>query len=144
VRLDASLPLLEVVATLQPATEKGARPVPADSKSQSSRRTVALGELAVAALREHRQRQRFEHASVGSRWTDQGLVFPGPTGDYLAPATLIRRWNDLLAAAQLPRVPFHATRHTASSLMAAAFVNPKVAAEQLGHASAAMTLDRYT
>lgn len=28
--------------------------------------------------------------------------------------------------------------------MAAALINPKVAAEQLGHASAALTLDRYT
>jgi integrase len=133
-----------VTGTLQPATAKGEAPTIREPKSASSRRTVALGDLAVAALQEHRQRQRFEQAAAGAGWRDLGLVFPGPTGGYLPPATLLRRWGDLLSAAELPRVPFHATRHTASSLMAAALINPKVAAEQLGHASAALTLDRYT
>jgi integrase len=39
---------------------------------------------------------------------------------------------------------FHATRHTAATLMLAAGVNPPVARERLGHATVSITLDRYS
>jgi integrase len=41
-------------------------------------------------------------------------------------------------------VPFHATRHTAATLMLAAGVSPRVARERLGHATVSITLDRYS
>lgn len=98
-----------------------------------------------------------------------GLVFPSPTGDTL---TLDRyRWvfdkavkamrvqtaeqrERELKAGKLddhgqPRTPEfpvitpHALRHTCASLLISTGANIKVVQRQLGHATAAMTLDRY-
>jgi Phage integrase family len=41
-------------------------------------------------------------------------------------------------------MPFHASRHTAATLMLTAGVSPRVASERLGHSTVAMTLDRYS
>ena len=41
-------------------------------------------------------------------------------------------------------MPFHATRHTAATLMVGAVFNPRVMSERPEQATAAMTLDRYS
>lgn len=58
--------------------------------------------------------------------------------DYLA-----RHLQQILAAAELPRIRLYDLRHAAASLALAAGVPPKVIAEQLGHAHTAFTLDVY-
>lgn len=49
----------------------------------------------------------------------------------------------ILEIAHLPRIRLYGLRHTAATLALAAGVPPKVVSEQLGHASAAFTLDTY-
>jgi integrase len=44
----------------------------------------------------------------------------------------------------LPRIRFHALRHTAASLLLAEGVHPKVVQEILGHGTVSMTLDTYS
>ena len=39
---------------------------------------------------------------------------------------------------------FHTLRHTAATLAMAGGVHPKIVQERLGHASVAITLDRYS
>lgn len=46
--------------------------------------------------------------------------------------------------AGLPSIRFHDLRHTAATLMLLQGINPKVVSERLGHASVAITLDRYS
>jgi integrase len=41
-------------------------------------------------------------------------------------------------------IRFHDLRHTAATLMLSQGVHPKVASEMLGHATVAITLDRYS
>jgi integrase len=82
--------------------------------------------------------------AAGDLWRDSGLVFTTAVGGPIAPGTLLRAWHRALSRADLPSMPFHATRHTAASLMVDAGINPRVAQERLGHASVAMTLDRYS
>jgi integrase len=70
------------------------------------------------------------------------------TGGHMRGTNARRRWwSAALTAAGLfpPRHDFklHELRHTAASLAIAAGANPKVLQNQLGHASAALTLDRY-
>jgi integrase len=77
-------------------------------------------------------------------WRDEGWVFATAVGGPVAPGTVLRAWHRILARADLPAMPFHATRHTAASLMVDAGINPRVAQERLGHATVAMTLDRYS
>jgi integrase len=150
VDLDAGL--IDVRYTLQPDLQL------AEPKSTSSRRTVPVAGYVVAALQRHQGRQAEERYLAGNQWREPrldiagekgktltgGLVFPNLFGQPLPPMVLGRGWSRLLDRSGLPRMAFHSARHTAASLMAEAHTHPKVAAERLGHAKSAMTLDRYT
>ena len=46
-----------------------------DTKTERSRRTLAMPELVADALREHRARQAAERLRAGPRWTEHDLVF---------------------------------------------------------------------
>jgi integrase len=73
------------------------------------------------------------------------LVFPGVRGGGALRATVFRRaaFDEAAAAIGLPGLHPHELRHTAASLAIAAGADVKVFQQMLGHASAAMTLDRY-
>jgi integrase len=51
-----------------------------DVKTRTSRRTLALPEMAVQALREHQELQRRERAIAGPLWEEHGLVFASSLG----------------------------------------------------------------
>lgn len=53
-------------------------------------------------------------------------------------------WLTALSEAGLDRLVLHDLRHTAASLMISSGANVKAVQRQLGHSSAAMTLDRYS
>jgi hypothetical protein len=59
-------------------------------------------------------------------------------------ANFVRReFRPALRRAGLPMVRFHDLRHSFSSLLIAEGLAPKLISEQLGHASIAITMDRY-
>ena len=72
------------------------------------------------------------------------LVFPAPEGGVLRNRNARRSWFDAAATAigEAGLTP-HELRHTAASLAVSAGANVKAVQRMLGHASAAMTLDRY-
>lgn len=115
----------------------------ASPKSGKSR-SVALGTIAVAALRDHRKRQAQEQLVVGSEWRDLGLVFSTEYGDFLSPTTLRLALRRVLTRARLPTIRFHDLRHSAATLMLSRGVHPKMASEMLGHSTIAITLDLYS
>ena len=51
-----------------------------DNKTEKSRRTLALPQSAVAALREHRKWQASSRLAAGPLWQDTGLVFTTNVG----------------------------------------------------------------
>src|SRR3954451_24857317 len=72
------------------------------------------------------------------------LAFPSPQGAVLRNRNARSAWFD--AAARVigePGLTPHELRHTAASLAIKAGANGKAVQRMLGHASAAMTLDRY-
>lgn len=74
----------------------------------------------------------------------QSLVFTSPTGAPLRNRNARRDWFDAAAAqAGAPGLTPHELRHTAASLAVSAGANVKAVQRMLGHASAALTLDRY-
>ncbi len=72
-----------------------------------------------------------------------GLVFTGPRGGPLRYTWRARRWLPALEAAELEPMRVHDLRHTAASLMISTGAPIKAVQRQLGHKSAAMTLDKY-
>ncbi|WP_165772518.1 tyrosine-type recombinase/integrase [Tepidiforma thermophila] len=114
-----------------------------EPKTASSRRAVALGELARSALRAHRQRQLEERPRAGPAWHDLDLVFCREDGYYLNPKAPLDWLERTLARAGLRKVRFHDLRHTAATLAIASGVDVRTTGALLGHVSAKMTLDTY-
>ncbi len=113
-------------------------------KTKRSRRSVALPEVAVSALRRHRVRQMEERLLAGSRWQDTGMVFTSTIGTLLEPRGVSRRFHSALEKAGLPRKRFHDLRHTCASLLLVQGVHPRVVMQILGHSQIAVTMDTYS
>jgi integrase len=108
-------------------------------------RSIVLTRQAVEALRSHRKRQNAERLRSGTLWEDNGLIFASATGTPLKQDTVRRcSFKPLLKRAGLESVRFHDLRHTCATLLLSRGVHPKFVQELLGHASIAMTLDRYS
>lgn len=72
-----------------------------------------------------------------------GLIF-GRTAETPFDASAVQaRADTAWEKAELERITLHEARHTFASLMIAAGVNLKVLSTLMGHASVAITLDRY-
>lgn len=74
-----------------------------------------------------------------------GLVFTSEVGTIINPTNLRKRFfASLLKRARVPRIRFHALRHTCAMLLFGRNVHPKYAQELLGHYNAGITLDTYS
>jgi integrase len=104
-----------------------------EPKTDRARRTLSLSRRAVDALAEHRVRA-----------ASAVLVFTKADGKPLEPSWVSRTFSDALVAAGLPRLVFHASRHTAASLMLdSSGGDLRLVMSALGHSTIATTVDRY-
>jgi integrase len=99
-----------------------------------NRRRVPISRVLGRELRAHLVR-------TGRRDTD--LVFGESATSPFRPSDLIARAGKAREAAGLKRITLHECRHTYASLMIAAGVNAKALSTYMGHASIAITYDRY-
>jgi integrase len=113
-------------------------------KSARSRRTIALPQVAVVALRAHRVRQLEARLAAGGRWQEHGLIFTSAVGTALEPRNLHRSFKALLRTAGLPNIRIHDLRHSCATLLLAQGVNPRVVMETLGHSQVSLTLNTYS
>ena len=113
-------------------------------KTTRARRSLKLSPDAVAALRSQRALQAADRLVLGCDYAEYGLIFATPLGTPLDPSNVRKRLKESLARAELPdSYTFHSLRHSAATMMLAAGIDARVAADRLGHHSAAFTLDRY-
>ncbi|HEY7815167.1 MAG TPA: AAA family ATPase, partial [Nakamurella sp.] len=97
------------------------------------RRSVPLPRFIVKELTKHL-----------AKLTADDLVFTSANGGVLRNRNARRDWfNPAAGAIAEPGLTPHELRHTAASLAVSAGANVKAVQRMLGHASAAMTLDRY-
>ena len=114
------------------------------TKTHRSRRVLVLPGVALQALAEHQERQRFERSGAGPKWQESGHVFTMPTGGPIDPDYLRRCLKRLLKVASLPDIRFHNLRHSAASLLLAEGVPMRVIMETLGHSQISITSDLYS
>jgi integrase len=116
---------------------------------QFTRRIEVQNWLDSVAARSRREpaipRSLIDELSVALVGRDRGdLQFTSPKGGVLRNRNARGLWFDKAAAAiGEPGLAPHELRHTAASLAISAGANVKAVQRMLGHASAAMTLDRY-
>lgn len=115
-----------------------------EAKTDRGRRTIALDDTTIAALREHRRAQTEERQLMGTAYEDTDLVFCREDGTPMWPRSLTRAFARIVAAAGLPQIRLHDLRHTHATLALQAGVHPKVVQERLGHATISITLDVYS
>jgi integrase len=111
-----------------------------DTKTPKSRRTLALPQAAVRALREHRKRQAEDRLAAGSQWRDHGLVFASAIGTPLDAANVRREFRKITESGGLGKgwAPLD-LRHTFVSLMSADGVPVEEIARLAGHNRTATT-----
>jgi integrase len=115
-----------------------------ETKTDGSRRTIALPDSVVRSLRAHRARQAQDRLAAGMSWKDQDLVFTNRSGRPIEPILLHRDYKALLKNAGLPAtLRFHDLRHSAASLLLAQGVHPRAIMELLGHSSITVTMNVY-
>lgn len=105
------------------------------SKTAAGRRTLPLIPEAKRVLRQHRL-----ETIVSSI---DGYVFCRPDGKPIDERRIGERWAQLLDQAGVEHRRFHATRHTAATLLLEAGVPLEVVSAILGHANLAITADTY-
>ena len=111
-----------------------------DTKTEKSRRTLALPEMAVTALWAHRTRQAGDQAAAGLTWSDRDLVFPTRTGAPLDAANVRREFKAACKAANIganwtPRE----LRHSFVSLISSSGVPVEEIARLAGHSNTRTT-----
>lgn len=108
-------------------------------------RPVTLTREAIDAFRSHRKAQNEVRLKLGTLWEDNGLIFASETGKPLTRDFVDRRsFKPLLKRAGLPEKRLHDLRHTCATLLLSQGVHPTLVQQLLGHASIAMTLNRYS
>ena len=80
---------------------------------------------------------------AGKAWTENNLVFTNPLGDFLPARTVYNRFKRVVAEIGAPSTRFHDLRHTYAVSAIIGGDDIKTVQENLGHATAAFTLDVY-
>ena len=124
------------------------KPTLEDPKTERSRRTLSLPVRAVSALRDRQKAQRLQRLASG-KWSphfDKGydFVFADPDGYPIERTQITRAFQRHLAAAGLPRVSFHSTRHTAVDWMTELGMTMREVADVVGHSRPSLTADVYS
>jgi integrase len=114
----------------------------AETKRARSRRVIKLQDWVLELLKALQARALRQSNCHFPDAAD--LIFTTPAGRPIHSDKLAQRFKEILRHRGLPAIRLYALRHTAATLALSAGVPPKVVAEQLGHASAAFTLDIYS
>ena len=115
-----------------------------DTKTQRSRRTLALPQRCVEALRQHHVLQARDRLRAGELWRDHGLVFTSRIGTPLTANNVIRAFRIITKKAGLGEdwVP-REMRHTFVSVLSANGVPVESIALLAGHDRSATTESVY-
>ena len=90
-----------------------------------------------------KQKQEFMRKEAGELWEESGMVFTNPTGGYLSSRTVYDCFKRLVRKIGAPNARVHDLRHTYAVACIESGVDIKTLQENLGHATAAFTMDVY-
>ncbi|MEX2451678.1 MAG: site-specific integrase [Rhodospirillales bacterium] len=114
------------------------------TKTAAGRRTVSLPQFVVDALRAHRLEQKKLQMALGAgKLPKDSPVFGDHEGNWILPSAISDRWREAVVNRGLPKVTFHALRHSHASALIAAGLDVISVSRRLGHASPSLTLSVY-
>jgi integrase len=135
---------LDGATTSRVAWRRRRGPAPSVQGAQDGRRNIALPAWLVSELRSHWRRRQEARLAVGmGKGSPDDFVFCTVEGGPRKPNSIIREWSRLVSAKKLPKVSFHALRHTHVSQLISSAMNILTISRRIGHASPAITLSVY-
>ena len=127
---------------LQREKKKNGQYLLAPTKNGKSR-TITPAPWVMKLLRTQRARQAEQQLSAGPMWEDSGLVFTNDLGHHLAIHTVYKDFKQIVASIGRPDARFHDLRHSYAVAAIRSGDDIKTVQGNLGHATAAFTLDVY-
>lgn len=107
-------------------------------------RTVTVAPSVMQILRQQRRTQLEQRMAAGPAWENQfDLVFTNDFGHPVSRRTVYKHIKNILAGIGLPNCYFHTLRHTFATLSLQNGDDVLTVKENLGHHSAAFTLNTY-
>lgn len=114
------------------------------SPKSGKARTITAAPLVLRTLRALKRRQSEMQLKAGPLWSNpHGLIFTNEVGTPLEQRNVDYQFRRIVSLAGLEGVRFHDTRHTYAVNAIRAGDDIKTVQGNLGHATAAFTLDRY-
>jgi integrase len=112
-------------------------------KTRHGRRRVSLPSYIVTELRAHWTEQQKQRLALGFGRDPEALVFGRADGSPLIPNSVTTEWRRVVQALKLPKVSFHALRHTHASQLIASGMDVLSISRRIGHSSPSITLNVY-
>ena len=106
-------------------------------------RTIVMAPWVVDILKAQRAAQLEARLLAGPAWEDSGLVFTNELGGHLVDNTVYKNFKKIVTSIGMPEVRFHDLRHSYAVAAIRAGDDIKTVQGNLGHATAAFTLDVY-
>ena len=106
-------------------------------------RTITPAPWVMKLLRSQKARQAEQQLKMGPLWENYGMVFTNETGGYLSYRTVYDCFKRIVAQMGTPSTRFHDLRHTFAVASLRAGDDIKTVQGNLGHHTAAFTLDVY-
>lgn len=114
-----------------------------DTKTQSSRRKLALTAEILASLQRHRDVVQGMKKSAGKEWKETNWVFVDSLGGMTYPSNFAKQFTKFLAENQIRVIRIHDMRHTAAVLSLEAGVRLEAVSQALGHSRIDITKSVY-
>lgn len=106
-------------------------------------RRITPADFVMELLRRQRSRQAERRLRAGPAWEGGGLVFTNEAGGHLSHHTVYHNFKLVVASIGMPEIRFHDLRHSFAVASIRSGDDIKTVQGNLGHATAAFTLDIY-
>ena len=109
----------------------------------SKSRTISLAPSVVKILRNIKTKQLENRLRYGECWENSGFVFTDDLGKHLSASSVYKAFKRVVEEIGSPETRFHDLRHSYAVAAIKSGDDIKTVQENLGHATAAFTLDVY-
>lgn len=141
-RVDFKNGVITIDKQLQKEQKRGGQYIFASLKNDKSR-VVQPAPFVMQLLKRHKVQQYKQRCASGKFWKETGLVFTDELGQHLCATTVYNNFKRIAAGLGLPEMRFHDLRHSYAVASIRAGDDIKTVQSNLGHATAAFTLDVY-
>ena len=135
--------VLTINKQMQLHQEQGMKAYQLVATKNSKARTITVAPFVMEHLKRRKVEQAKQRLFAGALWQQNELVFTDQLGNHLTKPTIYRAFKKAAASIGRPDARFHDLRHSYAVAAIRSGDDIKTVQGNLGHATAAFTLDVY-